>query len=526
MNRYAVGLLGMIMAAAPCQGQILPRELTCPSVPSNAVLDRMNLKLAWTSKVRVESNRDGLLSAQILPSKAGPQLVVQTFSGRVYVFDGETGDLQWSTRAGEPFWPGQKVTSTIDALFVVRRDKVFAYNRFSGKPYILKQADDRNLKPKDGFSLPFTPSAVPAVEEYPLEFRLYFGFGDRIRAFRMPNFDAIQAVQEELRAKGISVQNFQERLIDAFGGEPEVHEIWTLNMESEFVSQAPLIYGDLIGLITDRGGLKLYPKINPAYDFSQLGVDDRFPIEFRPSAVLAANAGTYFRQAFLGSNDSTLYAVNLENGGMDWRFQAPGPVTRRPEATDRDVFTTIQGAGLYRLDRLKGRAFWRNRDADRFLAVNQDYVYAVDDIGRFLVLDAIKGTTLATFNLSDWKVPVPNVWTDRVYFANHDGQILCMHAKNQIKPLRVHLLEEPVPPITKIRLKKLTDEMRDVLKDMGMKDEKKDDEKKDDEKKDEKKADKAASITPLLAPAVRGTRAPLGREAPAPILLAERRREN
>ncbi len=55
--------------------------------------------------------------------------------------------------------------------------------------------------------------------------------------------------------------------------------------------------------------------------------------------------------------------------------------------TDRDVFVTAERKGLYRVERATGRSAWLNTQADRFLATNEKYVYALDRTGLLLILD-------------------------------------------------------------------------------------------------------------------------------------------
>ena len=44
--------------------------------------------------------------------------------------------------------------------------------------------------------------------------------------------------------------------------------------------------------------------------------------------------------------------------------------------------------GLRRIERESGREVWINRDASRFLAANESFVYALDRNGKFFILDA------------------------------------------------------------------------------------------------------------------------------------------
>jgi hypothetical protein len=97
------------------------------------------------------------------------------------------------------------------------------------------------------------------------------------------------------------------------------------------------------------------------------------------------------------------------------------------------------------VNRTTGQGIWRNTEAERFLAVNQKYVYAMDRHGRFLILDKRRGTLLTAYDLRDFVVPLRNETTDRIYLASNDGLIVCLRDRDQTKPLRVKNIEEKKP---------------------------------------------------------------------------------
>jgi len=55
--------------------------------------------------------------------------------------------------------------------------------------------------------------------------------------------------------------------------------------------------------------------------------------------------------------------------------------------TARDVYVSPDRLGLFRVDRKSGKESWHSQDAVHFLATNNEFVYATDPLGRFLVLD-------------------------------------------------------------------------------------------------------------------------------------------
>jgi len=41
-----------------------------------------------------------------------------------------------------------------------------------------------------------------------------------------------------------------------------------------------------------------------------------------------------------------------------------------------------------------------------------------------------RGTALATYNLTDWTISIANEWTDRVFLAANDGQVICLRHRD------------------------------------------------------------------------------------------------
>src|SRR5438093_9505238 len=116
----AVVVLLLMVTILPSQPAL--RVYTTPKVPPRDVLDRLNLSLAWRTKLPTGGLRDGLFTLQLLPAKDRTQLVVQTNFGTVYLLDAETGDLLWRTTVGLPNWSGQPVGFNEQNIFVIRRD--------------------------------------------------------------------------------------------------------------------------------------------------------------------------------------------------------------------------------------------------------------------------------------------------------------------------------------------------------------------------------------------------------------------
>jgi outer membrane protein assembly factor BamB len=161
----------------------------------------------------------------------------------------------------------------------------------------------------------------------------------------------------------------------------------------------------------------------------------RYEYHFRKDVV--APMGQHEVMAYVGSLDFNVYALNMASGKLIWRFLSGAPVRRQPAVNDEAVYAVAEREGMYCLDRESGADRWLNRDADRFLAANTRFVYAADRIGELLVLDHLRGRSLARLPMREYNVPVMNEFTDRIYFASHDGQIVCLRHRDLTLPARM-----------------------------------------------------------------------------------------
>ena len=121
-----------------------------------------------------------------------------------------------------------------------------------------------------------------------------------------------------------------------------------------------------------------------------------------------------------------------------------------------------------------------NHECPRDNAVTDvQLVNALDRRDRLLVIDAIRGSTLSTFDVSAFSVPVTNEVNDRVYLASNSGFLLCLHDRQRVRP---ELLRKP--PAAKKAVEAPPPPEKEPMKDPEKKEpEKKEAEKKEPEKK-------------------------------------------
>lgn len=147
------------------------------------------------------------------------------------------------------------------------------------------------------------------------------------------------------------------------------------------------------------------------------------------------------------------------------KFTTGGPIEEKPLLTEQAIYAVGSRWGLIKLRHGNLEPLWTERlpdgrvrpkpnvDVERILAVNGSYVYALDRRGNLLVIDAVRGQTLSSFDVSGFTVPITNETNDRLYLAANTGLVLALHERSRVRPELLlkpapaaKKVEEPVPP--------------------------------------------------------------------------------
>lgn len=420
-------LLVLLVLVAQVPAQQSERLYTIPASPSSEALDRLNLTTAWTGHVPMAGLRDGIFRIQIAPNpeKKTYEIFVQTTSGLLAALDAETGRTLWSTRLGMPYRPAHSVAWNNELVFLINNIQLFAVSRASGAV-------------QWQYALPSGASGPPVADEQ----RLYLPMSGRgLTVYELPSPEFAAAAPTDTIPKGApqgyafkavnvvaistTMRSVGEASVEGPRG-PQPRELFAYPLGSRVESAAAyyrqrLVVAEVAGTILGVSG-------------NAQEVTARIPTRGDIQVPVGQIEGT----AFVASNDLTLYAVDILSGFVNWRFPIGSVVLYRPAATEEGLYVTAIGTGLTRMDRVAGLELWRNSDAERFLASNAKFVYALDRSGRLLILDRVRGTTLSTYGATrDFVVPVPNEWTDRLYLAANNGMIVCLRDKEYRQPLTV-----------------------------------------------------------------------------------------
>ena len=182
---------------------------------------------------------------------------------------------------------------------------------------------------------------------------------------------------------------------------------------------------------------------------------------------------------YVATADSNLIALSMRelrepsmaaNSLPRGKFTTGGPIMQKPIVTDDSLYVVGERRGLIRLKRDTLAPLWverlpdgrirpkQNPDVVRLLAVSprtkldaragekqrdvysSAYVYGLDRQGKLLVIDADRGDTLSSFDVSAFTLPIANERDDRIYIAANSGLLVCMHDRLKVRPV---LLQQP-----------------------------------------------------------------------------------
>lgn len=466
-------LLGL--AAIP-PGLMAQRDSTYyqdAKAPSTEALDRLHLTTNWSTFVPLADRFDHVGLVQI----NGGQLFVQVTSGKLFVLNAATGEIQWKyvyPTTNQQIFP---LAFIPERVFAVNGLKLFSFDRQTGKT-ILEQ------------NLPSSPATGPSADltsvYVPLAKNDLIGYSHSILIF--PG-KAPPPPETAPIPKGISLMVPQYETLDTTTNKsPSVAMLSTLKSPFQLpgidaiisvamlqsvsppykidLARSPSIaLGFPLTQLTELSSLYVR-DIMPTKLFStQLGYGVASPpivtkdnllvptleqtvvaidkvtgktlFEFRPTARISSPITVIGRTAFVTTGDSTLFQIDTERLARLWRFTGGARLSRKPFVTDDTVFAGGPDAGIFMIDRETGDRIWFHPTADQILAMNPKYIYATDKLGKLHVLDRRRGISLSNLDMKQFSLGIPNEQDDRLYFAGRNGLLLSLRDKDYRNPVPV-----------------------------------------------------------------------------------------
>ena len=133
---------------------------------------------------------------------------------------------------------------------------------------------------------------------------------------------------------------------------------------------------------------------------------------------------------YVASTDSKLYCLNRQNGRLKWQYFAGYRLDTPPAVTDKAVYQYVPRSGVVAIDKENGKANrdakWVSPRATQFLAVDERYVYLLQDDHAMIAVERESGKTAFKSRRSDFRAFGENTRDGIIYAATTDGQIMAI----------------------------------------------------------------------------------------------------
>lgn len=163
--------------------------------------------------------------------------------------------------------------------------------------------------------------------------------------------------------------------------------------------------------------------------------------KFQSKGRIYASPAVTDNMVFIGSGDSTFYALNKQTGAEVWRFKTMGAIHSDPLVFNNSVVFASTDGALYALDKTTGTPRWKfNSQGEQMLDMwdyylsspvrhNEKIFWGCGD-GFLYALDGEKGTCLWKFEAKGIIHATPLVQENAVYFGDYAGFFYALNANN------------------------------------------------------------------------------------------------
>ncbi|HWL10307.1 MAG TPA: PQQ-binding-like beta-propeller repeat protein [Planctomicrobium sp.] len=363
------------------------------TTPNENELNRQGLTMSWWGQAAVRSSQE-----RVTFFTADEQNVyVQSTSGVLTSFQGESGRRLWAQLIGSPNQHGFAATSGDDDVLIALGMKVYAFNKVSGVP-------------RWELTLPSPPSTSPKEDER----FLYVGTVDgMMRAYDVQKIRSL--------AKKAMLPQWTNRA-----------ELWTYKMMAPSNSTPIPVENDVV-FASERGNI-----------YRKTGEPNKLLFNIEMKVPLSAPI-TYSRDyVFAADVRSRLSCNSIHDGSPLWTFSSGAPVRMQPRVVGKQIFVAPLNAGLFALNITTGLILWKQPLATDVVAVTDTRVYASDPNKNLLILDRNSGKLLGQLRMTEFSVRVHNDRTDRIYLATPGGTVVALREMTSEFPL-YHLYPERRP---------------------------------------------------------------------------------
>ncbi|QDT33595.1 PQQ-like beta-propeller repeat protein [Thalassoglobus polymorphus] len=370
---------------------------TSGGIPDETLLNRYGLTLSWWGRSIIDGKRDTVLFV----TADEQNIYMQSSSGILTTFNGETGRQLWSTLVGSPDQRGFPATTNDEQLLVTGGMQIYSFNKDTGD--LLWQLRS-----------PEHPSASPSINESQVAIGAIDGsvFAFDLRKVR------------ELH---------DERMLPRW---THLAQMWRFKTPLATVSP-PIFTGETIVFASEQGIV-----------YGLFSENKKLKFQFETDVRIETPLGSSREEILIISEDSRLFCINKDNGRTRWTFSSGAPMRSPARVIGQQVFVAPTREGMSCIHLKTGLLLWEQPRAIEFVAASETRVYASDLNGNLLILNRGTGEKIGQLQLRHFNKRINNERTDRIYLANESGMVLAIREIGSEYP-SFHLYPErrPILPL-------------------------------------------------------------------------------
>ena len=436
MIRHILG--AAVLVAVFCVCSHLKADFYQSGIIPEPTAKRHGLARPWYTQIQMDRGQ-GRVRHVVLHDGA---LYVASDRAMVHAIDAETGKTLWAKQIGRPDHPTMRPGLSNDLLAIVNGSQLYVVNRYNG---------DLLYKTEVGGA----PGAGPGVSEKRAYIPMISGL---VMAYRL------EPLTDPMRELG----KIKKDLTEEEKAEMEQDRRDNLRLNQEYVppltcfSQGKAMVQPIIARENEGEEYVIWPTDAGFMNIGRVDrrSEDRLTVKFR----LETDEGIAAQPTYLpsdpddpsksgviyaASRDGFVHAVEENSGDSLWRFSTGEPILEPAVVIGDRVFVATQPGGMFCIEAKTGKELWWAPRIQQFVSASKERVYAVDKVGRMLVLHAKTGTRLDTFPIPGLPIRLLNTTNDRIFLANTTGVIQCLHEIELTDPFvhRIIKEEEEAPEI-------------------------------------------------------------------------------
>lgn len=150
--------------------------------------------------------------------------------------------------------------------------------------------------------------------------------------------------------------------------------------------------------------------------------------KFKSEDEIRSSPAVMGSTVYVGSYDTNLWALNMENGDLVWKHPTSGGIASSPVAdeTNKTIMFGSEDGSFYSVDARTGRISWSYQTQGRIRCAPQlahGHVFVGSDDGKLYCLNAANGRHLWNYDTSAPVRSRPYVTNELIIFGSDSGEI-------------------------------------------------------------------------------------------------------